>query len=97
MNIQGIGEVYEGNQKRAKVRYDLSMEQEYQKTVAFDSSQVLPGLESGSGSIYVLDGKITLEDMGKIITLYMDDGKTENFLITDLDIATGRFVVNKPG
>ena len=95
MRIQGEGEVYEGSRKRAKVRYDLSMEQEYLKTRGSASSQILEGQKSWTGSIYVLDEKITLSDLGKIITLYMHDGKTENFLITDCDIETGMFSVTK--
>ncbi len=93
MNIQGEGEVYEGNQKRAKIRYDLSIEQEYPRTGTFDSSQEVEGQQSRNGSIYVLEGKINLLDTGKMLTLHMDDGRKQEFLITDGDVNTGRFLI----
>jgi hypothetical protein len=95
MNIQGVGEIYEVNKKRAKVRYDLSIEKEYMTARAFDGSQVVESGQSGSGSIYdVQDGRIDLiADMSKILTLHMDNGHKQDFLIRDYDEKTGRFFI----
>jgi hypothetical protein len=38
-NLQGTGEVYEGNKKLAKVRYELSIKQEILTTEDFRGSQ----------------------------------------------------------
>ncbi|OGO19969.1 MAG: hypothetical protein A2Z15_06485 [Chloroflexi bacterium RBG_16_50_11] len=97
MNIQGTGNVYEGNQKRAKVRYDLSIEQEYLIAEDFGGSEVTKGGQSGSGIINVLEGKIELLNTGNILTLHMDDGRKQEFVITDGDVNTGRFCIMLSG
>lgn len=95
MSIRGAGEVYEGVQKRAKVRYDLSIEREHSRTGTFDGSQVVETGQSGTGSIYdVQERKINLYvDMHKILTLPMGNGQKQDFKIEDCDNETGRFII----
>jgi hypothetical protein len=97
MNIQGIGEVYEGNQKRAKVRYDLSIEQKYKTAGDFGGSEVRNIGQSGNGSIYVMEGKLNLFDEGKILSLHIEDGRKQDFRISGGNVNTGRFPIMLSG
>jgi hypothetical protein len=95
-NPKGVGEVYKGDEKLAKVRYKLNVQQEVLTTRAFNGAQDVKGMQSGTGSIDVLEGKINLLDRGEKLTLHMEDGKKVDFSITG-DVNTGRFLIKLSG
>ena len=94
-NPQGTGEVYEGNKKLAKVRYELNIEQEILTTEDFKGTQDVEGGQSRTGSIHVLEGRIA--PPWEILTLHMADRRKVNFIITDGDVNTGRFPIELSG
>jgi len=96
-NPQGVGEVYEGDKKLAKVSYKLRIEQEILTTEDFKGVQDVEVMRSGTGSISVLEGKINLLDVGKILTLHMADGRKVRFIINDGDVNTNRFLITLSG
>ena len=56
-NPSGIGEVWSGDKKIARVTYSLNVQQEVLITEDFGGTEELDGLKSISGSIVVLEGE----------------------------------------
>ena len=96
-DLQGIGEVYKGDNKLAKVRYTLDIQQEILKTRSFKDTQYLEGLSSTTGSIYVIEGKNGLLETGKKLTMHIYDDKKFDFFVINGDVNTGKLFIKLSG
>jgi hypothetical protein len=96
-HLKGVGEVYEGNKKLARVSYELDIERIILTVEDFQGSEEVEGGQSRTGSIKVLEGQIGLLDTGKMLILHLADGRKVEFRTTDGDIKTGCFPIELSG
>lgn len=95
-NPTGLGEVWEANKKIAKVRYNLSVQQEILIQETFGSNQELEGHKMTTGSIFVLEGERNLIGKNRLV-LHMQDGRKVDFLIKSIYSSSGSYQVQQAG
>jgi len=95
-NPSGVGEVYEGNEKIAKVSYNLDVTQEIHIAETLKETSEIEGLKSMTGSISVLEGSKDLWGKDKLV-LHMEDGRKIDFFVRSGDPVSGNFQIQPSG
>ena len=87
MDIQGEGELYEGNKKITRVRYNLSIEHDKLVADDFQGHTEIEGVRGGMGILSdINDTSINLYTLlHQTRTLHMDNGKKQDCIVTDVD------------
>jgi hypothetical protein len=76
LRLAGTGEVYDGQQLVATVRYDIDVQRE---RVLVRPGKHLWGVQTVQGSIQTLTGHV---EFGEILTLVLEDGRRVQFFTT---------------
>jgi len=95
-NPRGVGDVYEGEEKIAKVSYNLVVQQEILITQTLKETGEVEGLKSMTGSISVLEGDRILWGKDKLI-LHMKDGRKVDFFVKSAKLPGSDFEIQPSG
>lgn len=91
---RGVGEVWEGDEKIARVTYSLNVQQEVLITEAFNGTEELDGQKSVSGSIVVLEGEKYLFGKENLVLSIQDGWRIKFFVKEGL---SGEFEIQPSG
>jgi hypothetical protein len=91
MLLIGTGEVYDGEQLVATVRYDINVERE---RVLVRPGEYVWGLQTAHGSIQTLTGNV---EFGEMLTLVLEDGRRVEFFTTFTREGSGWYTMKVNG
>lgn len=95
-NPSGVGEVYEGDEKIAKVSYHLDVQQEILIAETLKETSEVEGLKSMTGSISVLEGSKDLWGKDKLV-LHMEDGRKVDFFVKSANLPSTDYEIQPSG
>lgn len=72
--LTGLGELLDGTQSIAQVRYHISLWQEELDASNLAGTSTVPGIKSANGNIHAISGA-TLVELGHTYTLRLADGR----------------------